>query len=207
MPDDTTLYLIRHGATPENEKRPRILQGCGIDNALSETGRGQAQQVGDYLKTFDIDAVFSSPLRRAVETAEAIASHHDLPVQTIEQIHEVDVGQWQSLDWGTIEREFPEAYAKYMEDSGQHGYMGGESCSDVLNRTSPAFEKLLCEHAGRTIAVVAHTVVNRTFLSNLLGIELHRAKDLPQENCCINVIRYRDGKTQLVTLNSTLHLH
>ena len=206
MPDETKLYLIRHGATPENEKRPRILQGCGIDNALSETGRGQAKQVADYLKSFQVDAVFSSPLRRAVETAEAIASHHDLAVQTIEQIHEVEVGQWQSLDWGTIEREFPEAYACYMQDSGKHGYLGGESCSDVLNRTSPAFDKLLRDNIGRTIAVVAHTVVNRTWLSSLLGIDLHRAKDLPQDNCCINVIRYRDGHTQLVTLNSTLHL-
>ena len=206
MTNQTTLYLIRHGATPENEKRPRILQGNGIDNALSATGREQARQVGDYLRTFSIDAIFSSPLRRAVETAEAVASQHDLNVQTIDQIHEVDVGQWQSLDWSTIQREFPEAYERYMQDSGQHGYLGGESCGDVLARTAPAFAELLRNNVGRRIAVVAHTVVNRTWLANLLGIELHRAKELPQDNCCINVIRYRDGQTQLVTLNSTLHL-
>lgn len=206
MPNQTTLYLIRHGATPENEKRPRILQGNGVDNALSATGREQARQVGAYLSTFDIDVIFSSPLRRAVETAEAIASHHDLTVQAIDQIHEVDVGQWQSLDWSTIQRDFPEAYERYIQDSGKHGYLGGESCGDVLNRTAPAFDELLRSNVGRRIAVVAHTVVNRTWLSSLLGIELNRAKELPQDNCCINVIRYRDGLTQLVTLNSTLHL-
>lgn len=206
MPHETILYLIRHGATPENEKRPRILQGCGVDNALSERGREQARQVGKYLQSFPIDAVFSSPLRRAAETADAIAAHHDLAVQHIDSIHEVDVGQWQGLDWGTIQRDFPEAYEDYTRDSGKHGYLGGESCRDVLNRTVPAFDALLRENIGRRIAVVAHTVVNRTWLSNLLGIELRRATELPQENCCINVIRFRNDRTQLITLNSTLHL-
>ena len=206
MSDQTTLYLIRHGATPENEQRPRILQGCGVDNALSELGRQQAGQVADYLSTWPIDAVFSSPLRRAVETAGTIAAHHDLPVQTVESIHEVDVGRWQGLDWATIQREFPDDYQRYMDDSETHGYLGGESYRDVLQRISPAFVELLRQNIGRQIAVVAHTVVNRTWLASLLGIELGRAKELPQENCCINVVRFTADRPQLVTLNSTLHL-
>ncbi len=206
MADQTTLYLIRHGATPENEKRPRILQGRGVDNALSGLGRQQATQVADYLSSWPLDAIFSSPLRRAVETAETIAAHHDLPVQTIPLIHEVDVGRWQGFDWATIQRDFPDDYQRYMDDSETHGYLGGECYRDVLERIGPAFDDLLRQNLGRKIAVVAHTVVNRTWLASLLGIELNRAKELPQDNCCINVIRFRNDQPQLVTLNSALHL-
>ena len=206
MSDQTVLYLIRHGATPENERRPRILQGCGVDNSLSDGGLQQAKQVAKYLSDRTIDAVFSSPLRRAAETAGQIAAHHDLPVQQVAPIHEVDVGRWQGLDWATIEQECPDGYRQYMDDSDAHGYLGGESYRDVLQRVGLAFDELLQQNVGRQIAVVAHTVVNRTWLGSLLGLDVQRAKELPQENCCINVVRHTGGRTQLVTLNSTLHL-
>jgi broad specificity phosphatase PhoE len=202
----TTLYLIRHGATASNERIPPILQGSGIDSPLSDSGRQQAEATGQLLADRRLDAVFSSPMSRAVSTAEAIAAPHDLAVLTVPELHEIDVGQWEGMDWGTISEQTPDEYRRFMEDSGANGYLGGESYQDVLDRVWPVFIDLIEKNEGRHIAIVAHKAVNRALLANLLGFEMRRAKDVPQDNCCLNVITARNGDPKLQTLNSTLHL-
>ncbi|MHC4879705.1 MAG: histidine phosphatase family protein [Planctomycetota bacterium] len=200
------LYLIRHGATPSNEEKPRRLQGCGVDTSLSPRGAEQAREVAAFLQDIPLHAVFSSPLKRAQETAAQIAAVQNLDVCVIDAIHEVNVGRWERLNWATIAQEFPTEYEQFMEDSAQHGYPGGESHRDVAERVAPVFEQLLADNAGKRIAVVAHSVVNRTWLATLLGIPVGHAKDLPQDNCCVNVIRYLAGQTKLLTLNSHFHI-
>jgi broad specificity phosphatase PhoE len=202
----TTLYLIRHGATASNERVPPILQGSGVDSPLSDLGQRQAAATGRLLASFQLDAVFSSPMSRAVSTAEAVAAPHKLAVSTVAELHEIDVGDWEGLDWATISEQTPDEYRRFMDDSGANGYLGGESYQDVLDRVLPAFLHLLHENAGRQVAVVAHKAVNRSLLSHLLGLEMRRAKDLPQDNCCVNVITAHGDKLKLDTLNSALHL-
>ena len=80
--ETTQLFLVRHGATEANERRPYVLQGNGINFSLSETGRAQARSVGRFLSKFKVEAVYSSPLLRAVETATEIARSFQFPVQT-----------------------------------------------------------------------------------------------------------------------------
>lgn len=208
MPSEhrTTLYLIRHGATASNEQVPPILQGSGVDSVLSDLGRRQADATGTLLASVRLDAVFSSPMARAVSTAEAIARPHGLTVSSIAPLHEIDVGQWEGLDWGTIAERTPDAYQRFMEDSGTHGYLGGESYQDVLDRVLPPLEKLLKDNSGKHIAVVAHKAVNRSLLASLLSLEMRRAKNLPQDNCCVNVITAQAGKLKLQTMNSALHV-
>ena len=208
MPRDkrTTLYLIRHGATASNEQTPPILQGSAVDSPLSELGQQQARATARLLASLRLDGVYSSPMARAVSTAKAIAASHDLAVSTVEDLHEIDVGQWEGLDWGTISEQTPEAYRQFMEDSATHGYLGGESYQDVLDRVLPPIKRLISKFEGRTIAVVAHKAVNRSLLANILGLKMCRAKDLPQDNCCVNRIVARRGELKLDTMNSALHL-
>lgn len=205
-PDRTTLYLIRHGATASNEQVPPVLQGSGIDSPLSSLGHQQARITGQFFSKLRLDAVFSSPMRRAAETAEAIANPHGLSVTTIPELHEIDVGQWEGMAWPNISKKTPEAYERFMVDSGKHGYLGGESYQDVLDRVLPVFRTLLKSNAGLHLAVVAHKAVNRSLLAFLLDLEMRRAKDLPQANCCINVIVARDDQPVLSTMNSSMHL-
>ncbi|MCH8830223.1 MAG: histidine phosphatase family protein [Planctomycetes bacterium] len=205
-PDATHLYLIRHGATDANLQRPYVLQGQGIDHELSETGRQQAAAVAEFLATMTVQNVYSSGMKRAVETAEMIAEQHRLSVDKIDALAEVDVGVWEGRDWDSIMREFPAAYRDFMDDPGENPYLGGESYADVLRRIRPPLQQLLRDHPGQTIVVVAHNVVNRVYLSELLGIELRKAKDIRQTNTGINVIRYRRGETELLTLNAHFHL-
>lgn len=202
----TTLYLIRHGATLQNESRPVVLQGCGINGPLSDTGLQQAADVARVLSSFPLTAVYASPMLRAQQTAAAIAEPHSLSLNTVKPLHEVDVGDWEGLAWTQIMEEQPEAYAHFIADPGTVPYRGGESYGDVLARAKPQVLKLLSRHEGESVAVVAHNVVNRVLLADLLGVPLRQAKDICQANCCVNVIRFQKGTAEVVTMNAELPL-
>lgn len=200
------MYLVRHGATDHNVARPPRLQGCRTDPPLSEAGLRQAQATADLLVAYEIDAVYASPLLRSRQTAEIVAAPHGLNVDQLDEIIEVDVGDWEGRSWDEIERTDCEAYRLFMEDPGSHPYLGGESFGQVQERVVPAFEQLLAQHPGAQIVLAGHNIVNRTYLAFLLGIPVARARVISQHNCGINVVRYRNGKMELRVLNSLFHL-
>lgn len=205
-PNTCWLYLVRHGATDNNRARPPRLQGRRTDPALSNEGQDQAEATGRLLADVAVDAVFASPLLRARQTAGAIAGPHNLDVQLVEDLIEVDVGDWEGRPWDEIERTNPEAYRAFMTDASINAYLGGENLQTVLDRSGPAFERLFEENLGRVIVAVAHNVVNRAYLAGLLGLPLAKYRSVPQDNCGVNLLRYRDGKVKPVTLNAVLHL-
>jgi broad specificity phosphatase PhoE len=202
----TTLYLVRHGATDANLQRPYVLQGRGMDLPLNERGLRQAQCVRKLFERTAIAAIYSSPLRRAFQTAEAIAEPHRLDVATIDALIECDVGRWEGMAWEQIRVEFPREYADFQRDQSQFPYLGGETYRDVSLRALPVLAELLERHAGRSIVAVAHNVVIRACVATLLGIPLVRAKDVNQGNGSVNVLRWENGRTDLVTLNSVFHI-
>lgn len=206
--ETTQLFLVRHGATEANERRPYVLQGHGINFPLSENGRQQARAVGRFLsKLSTVKAIYCSELERAKETAQEIAGHHNIEVKSVKGIHEVDVGDWEGKSWDLIMQENESAYQAFMNDPGDTPYLNGESYRDVLNRVKPALVELLEKHRGESIVVVAHNVVNRAYLADVLGLELRRAKDIRQANCCVNVVHHKGNTTELESLNSQFHLH
>jgi len=200
------MYLIRHGATANNDARPVRLQGRRTDPGLSDQGRDQAERTVRFLSGHTIDAVYSSPLRRARETAEPIARAHGLAVEIVDELIEVDVGVWEGRPWDEIERTDPEAYRLFMADASVHPYLGGENLTTVRERSLPALERLMDENPRRTIVAVAHNVVNRTCLAHWLGLPPKQYRSIPQDNCGINLLRYRGGKVKPVTLNAIEHL-
>lgn len=207
-PGVTYLLLIRHGATPPNEQRPFILQGCGINPSLSVSGQKQVSALSDFLShNSAIDHVYCSPMTRARETALAVSQLFGLKPQEIPEVHECDVGLWEGKSWDLIEQEFPKAYRAFVEDPALNPYAGGETYNDVLNRSEPAIQNLLEQHSGETIALIAHNVVNRVYLAKIMGLEIRRAKEITQTNTGINIIRHQQGQTKLVTMNSMFHLN
>ena len=205
-PNATWLLLVRHGATANNRARPSRPQGRRTDPALSKEGRKEADALGRFLKDWPLEAVYSSPLIRARQTAEAIAAPHALNVQIVEGLIEVDVGQWEGRPWDEIAKTDPEAYRLFMTDAAVHPYLGGENLAIVRDRVLPVVEQLLRDNVGRMIVAVAHNVVNRTYLAELLRVPLAKYRAIPQDNCGLNVLRFRGGETKLVTLNALFHL-
>jgi len=202
----TYLYLIRHGATEANLARPARLQGRRHNPPLARLGVRQAEATRDFLAIRPIDHCYCSPLLRAVQTAAIVAAPHGLSPQPLEALTECDVGRWEGLDWQTIRALDPEGFQRFHANPAQFGYPGGESFRDVYERATPALDELLANHAGRSVLVVAHHIVNRTYLAGLLGLTLDQAKQVTLDNCGISVV-VRDGaETTVNTLNAAFHL-
>jgi broad specificity phosphatase PhoE len=197
---------VRHGATVNNLARPPVLQGRGVNLGLSDEGVRQAQRTAEFLRERPLAAAYSSVLLRAVETAQIIAGPHGLEVTQLEAITEVDVGLWEGRSWTEIAQTDAEAYRRFMEDAGTHGYLGGETLAQVEARVTPALREVMANHLGQRVLVVAHNVVNRAFLASLLELPMSRARLLRQENCGVNVIRFRANEMELVTMNAAFHL-
>lgn len=204
--DATTLFLVRHGATDANLRRPYVLQGRGLDLPLNETGRRQAVCVRKLFERTAVAAIYSSPLRRAFETAQTIADPHRLDVAAIDALIECDVGKWEGMAWEQIRRDYPQEYEDFQRDQSQFPYLGGETYRDVSLRAIPALTDLLERHPGRSIVAVAHNVVIRACAATYLGVPLAHAKDMNQNNGGVSVLRRENGRTDLVTLNSVFHI-
>jgi broad specificity phosphatase PhoE len=205
-PDTCWLYLVRHGATANNRARPPRLQGRRTDQGLSQEGHDQARQVGRALADLPVGAVYTSPLLRARQTAEAIARPHGLSVEVVQDLIEVDVGRWEGRSWQEIEQSDPEAYRLFTTDAGVHPYLGGENLGVVQARAIPALRQIAADNLGRLVVAVSHNCVNRAYLAHLLGMPLAKYRSIPQDNCGLNLLRYRHGRMKLVTVNAVDHL-
>ena len=137
----TTLYLIRHAATPANLLKPAKLQGRRTDPDLAPTGVRQAAATRDFLAIRPIDVIYSSPLRRAMRTAEVIAGPHGLHPLMVPDLTECDVGEWEGRSWEDIRTTDPEGYARYHADPSVHGYRG-ENFRQVYDRATQAIDEI-----------------------------------------------------------------
>jgi broad specificity phosphatase PhoE len=147
----TTILLARHGETDWN--REGRFQGHA-DPLLNETGRAQAAELAAELNDVELAAIYSSPLRRALETAGVVAAEHRLEPIPIEALREVDVGSWQGLTRTEIEAQFPEQFARWLDYD--QGWQDGETYEEMGRRAVAALLELAAAHEGERILAVTH---------------------------------------------------
>jgi broad specificity phosphatase PhoE len=147
----TTILLARHGETDWN--REGRFQGHA-DPPLNDTGRAQAARLAVELADVELAAVYSSPLRRALETAEVVAAAHDLTPIPLDALREVDVGSWQGLTRPEIETRFPDQFARWLDY--EQGWADGETYEEMSQRVVAALLELAVEHGGKQILAVTH---------------------------------------------------
>jgi broad specificity phosphatase PhoE len=149
----TELYLVRHGETDWNQQRR--IQGL-TDIPLNDTGREQARATGRLLARRRWDAVFSSPLRRALETAEIIAEELGLPAPaTVDALVERNYGDAEGMNFLDIERKYPD----------RGSVPGQESREEVVARVLPALHELAAAHPDQRLVVVSHGGAIRAVLT------------------------------------------
>jgi broad specificity phosphatase PhoE len=154
-----SLLLARHGETDWN--REHRVQGQ-TDVGLNDAGRRQAEALADALADEHLDAVFSSDLARARDTAEAVAGRHGLDVVTDTALREKNFGSWEGLTDAEIAERFPDAARGRWGD--------GETTEDVAGRVLPAIERIRARHPAETVLVVSHGGPIRVIL-DALGVE------------------------------------
>ncbi len=204
--DTAWLVLIRHGATAINLEDPPRLQGREPDTPLCSQGRWQARQTALALRSWPVAGVYTSPLLRARQTAQEIAHLHCLEPMVEPDLVECDLGHWAGLTWPEVMQRDPEHYKRFIQAPDVYGYRGGENLRQVVQRVEPVIARLGQANMGKLIVVVAHNIVLRAYFCHLLGMPPAQWRKLTQENCCINLLRWRAEKPKLVTLNALFHL-
>lgn len=149
----TTLYLIRHGETPWNVEGR--YQGQ-LDPPLTERGRRQAQATAKELASVGFEAIYSSDLARAHQTAQALAEEIGLEVQLDPRLREIDQGEWQGVLIGDIRTGWPEEIQGWEQDPWHHHPPGGERLEEVQQRLLAAIDEIVANHWQGTVAIFAH---------------------------------------------------
>ncbi|MEW5852317.1 MAG: histidine phosphatase family protein [Myxococcota bacterium] len=200
----TRVLLVRHGATTLTAE-DRF--AGSTDVLLSETGERQAQALAERLRDAAVTAVYSSPMRRTIRTAEILALPHNLTVQRVDALREIDHGRWEQRTRAEVEREYGEEYASWEEDPFTFAPVGGESGLAVLARALPAVRELVQRHPNQTVLVVSHKATIRLLIGSLLGFDLRGYRDrLDQQPCCLNVLDFKDAtRARLMLFNDVSH--
>jgi broad specificity phosphatase PhoE len=167
----TTILLARHGETDWN--RENRFQGHA-DPPLNETGRAQAAELAAALGNEPLAAVYSSPLRRAFETAQIVGAPHGLEPVPVDALREVDVGSWQGLTRAEIQERFPEQFARWLDY--EQGWEDGESYDEMGQRVLAALLQLAAAHEGQRILAVSHGGPVRAAYAVADGIEHSEAR-------------------------------
>lgn len=196
------ILLIRHGQTHWNSEGR--VQGR-TDVELNDRGEAQAQAAAEWLSMRRIDAVYASPLKRAYNTAEAIAKKHGLEPKKLDGLIEIDFGLWEGKTSTELAREFPEFWNDWSWhlDEGKSTMMKAESAYAILERAENAMRIAIGENASdSTIAIVSHTMPIKLLVANSAGIPLENLRWVKVDNCGICEIEImKDGKRRLITWN------
>jgi 2,3-bisphosphoglycerate-dependent phosphoglycerate mutase len=160
----TQVLLLRHAETAA----PDRFHGAESDIGLGDRGREQAEAVAPKLANFKPEALYSSPMLRARQTAETIAKACGLEVQIVPELHERKMGPLSGMTLNEGWDAYMTAMDRWKSGDLEAAHEGGESYAQIRDRVVPVFEGLARKHLGQTIIVVAHGVVIRVLLSSLL---------------------------------------
>ncbi|TES87401.1 MAG: histidine phosphatase family protein [Dehalococcoidia bacterium] len=198
----TEIILARHGETEWNVAE--VFRGQ-IDIDLNETGVKQAELLSGYLSTSAIAAVYSSPLKRALKTAEIIAQPHKLEVDVDPDLIDFNFGKWQGLSHQEVKEKYRDLYATWITHPEQVRIPDGEALEDVSKRVIRVRNKVIENHRG-TVVIVGHRVVNKVMICTLLGLDNSHFWKIRQDTCGISIFSYLNEQFILTKHNDTSFL-
>ncbi|MEL6222027.1 MAG: histidine phosphatase family protein [Cyanobacteria bacterium J06627_8] len=210
----TRVILVRHGESTFNVQR-RVQGHCDESN-LTEAGRISARQVGAALAGINLDAIYSSPLRRAKTTTELIVEtlSHDsahLPnISFTQDLYEVNLCQWEAITFQEIKEKFPDDYKVWQEEPHNlrmdlptpEGPVEFYPIRAVYDQARRFWHEVLPNHQGQTILVVGHSVINRALVQTAMGLDADSLAKLRLSNCGISIVNFSGTIGEPVQLES-----
>ncbi|MET7284545.1 histidine phosphatase family protein [Streptomyces sp. NPDC005573] len=200
MAKPTTLLLVRHGQTVWHAEN----RYAGVsDVALTDTGRAQAEELGRWAAARPVDAVWTSPVSRAVVTAEPACRALGLAPRRESDLRECDFGVVEGRTLAEFGAEDPRAAAAFRADPVAHPFPGAEDPAAAAGRGSAALRRIAAAHPGERVLVVAHNTLLRLTLCSLLDIPLAGYRRvLPRlANTAVTEVRLTGEETALLSLN------
>lgn len=202
----TKIILTRHGHVEGID--PERFRGR-TDLSLTELGQAQARAVAARVASiWAPSVVYTSPMRRCLATAEAIAAACRASVEILEDLNDLDYGEWQWRSFAEVRAASPQAFSAWFATPHLIRFPGGESLQDVVARTADALRLVIARHAQATdtVVLVGHDNVNRALLLQLLDQPLSAFWLIQQHPCAINEIEINDGRVRVLRVNETAHL-
>lgn len=199
----TRLLIVRHGQTEWN--RVERFRGH-IDLELNDTGLRQAEAAAARLTEWPLAAVYSSPLKRAWRTAQAIAQPTNLEVRPLDGIIDMHFGKWEGLSLDEARQQYPDLYGVWETHPHKVQMPGGENLPQLQARAMAAVRSLMDRHPSDAIALVTHRVVCKLMVLGLLGLDSSHFWQIEQNVAAINFFDTRDGAPVAVSINDTCHL-
>jgi broad specificity phosphatase PhoE len=200
----TRIILVRHGHVAGIN--PPRFRGR-TDLALTDRGKDEARQVADRIAiAWSPRTVYTSPLSRCVDTGAEISQRCGAPLRTLEEINDLDYGEWQGKSWDEARAIGDGLFDIWRHSPDQVLFPSGESLQGVAGRASRALRYLSEHHPNETVVVVSHDSVNRVILALALALPLSSYWRLVQDPCCINEIECDGDWTRVCRMNDTAHL-
>lgn len=197
------VYIVRHGESLWNLEHR--LQG-GQDPALSEGGYWQAARVAEALMGLGLAAVYSSPLRRASDTARVIAGALGVPLHVHADLREMSLGAWEGMPLRDLLAREEKAYRAWLAAPADCSPPGGERMGAFAERVMAALSEIREKYSGQDTALVTHGVVARVLVAHTLGLDLNQIYRIRVSNGSISCLIFDGDFPRVTLLNQVKHL-
>ena len=193
----TKFYLVRHGESMGNQKG--LFLGH-TDMELTEKGHMQAEKAAEYLANMPVDAIYSSDLLRAYQTAEHTAKRKGLTVTKSEQLREIYAGEWEAQSFCGLEKLYPETYGLWLSNIGRARCDAGESVAELQQRLLGEIARIASLHPDQTVFIFTHATPVRTLACAAQNIDLDGIAGVPwPTNASVSVFEYDNGHLTLLS--------
>lgn len=189
------IIIVRHGETAWNTAD--IFRGR-VNIGLSENGVKQAGLLADYLSPKKINAVYSSPLPRAIQTAEVIARRQHLNAQTMRELTDLDFGKWEGISRQEVKMKYSQIYDLWLERPDLAKIPEGESLADARKRALSALEKIMTQNTDGTVVIITHRVITKVLVCALLGLDDSHFWNVEQDTCGVTTFIH-NGRCFIMT--------
>ena len=201
----TRIIVVRHGQTAWNEGEGERFRGrAGVE--LDDKGIRQTRATAARLAQWEVAAIYSSPLKRALSTAKILAEPLRLQVQLMEGLIDIDYGRWQGISLKEAAEDDSKLYELWLKSPHLVTFPQGESLEQVQKRVVSAVESLVPQHPGQSIVLVSHKVVCKVLFCSLLGLDTSHFWQLQQDPCAINLVEADENTVAIASLNDNCHL-
>jgi broad specificity phosphatase PhoE len=194
---------VRHGETEWN--REHRSQGLS-DIELNEVGRKQAEAIAKALQNEPIETIYTSPLRRASETAKAIARCHQAEVVILDGLKELDLGYIDGLSPQEMKRDFSQFWEEWVKDPAVTKLPGGETLLDLQERAWSSVQEIIEKQCNGVVAIVSHYFAILSIIYKALGLNLSNLRRLKLDIGSISILEYGERGFMLRIFNDTCHL-
>ncbi|MEZ7891796.1 MAG: histidine phosphatase family protein [Candidatus Wallbacteria bacterium] len=196
-----TIYLIRHGSTLNHENK-EVFRGHE-DVKLSEAGEAESYKIASYFNGISIDAVFSSPLARARQTAEIITSMQQFKNITVKnELIDINCGSWQGLDITTVKKKYPNLFNIWCVSPDIFKMPRGESVVNVQERAFKFINGIINDDAFESVLIVTHRLLINVIVLAALDIDLKKFWQFRYSPCSVTKLVYDGERFILEQMNS-----